>query len=320
MKNVLYLLAFLLISCNKQEKKNVENLTKENNIVLLEKDLDKLLSCDKFDIRSDYYQIPDYGCTYDSLTNKLGNANVIIIPKSSRFMTNKVEEECSDDIDCLNKVYVDISKLSIEEFKNNFDAVVFIINKEYLKNTPQLDQPFNPQMPYVINTYILKDNLWKEGAKYTVKNDDDLSKKRDWENKIIKDAITSANLNEVEGKLQTNEINKKWFGNYIAELSYGEIEGMNSSLTIQIKITKDSIIAKGEGYQMAFKDLLSAKENDNVLILNQLKNLDGYDTGSTMKPEFTLIEENGKYYVKSEWIDSEVITPQKKLGFEIVKQ
>ncbi|MGN7808911.1 hypothetical protein [Flavobacterium sp. 22076] len=57
---------------------------------------------------------------------------------------------------------------------------------------------------------------------------------------------------------------------------------------------------------------LSANNDGNKLIFNQLRNLEGNDLGSTMKPEFILIEQGGKYYIQSEWIDSEFINKKKQ--------
>ena len=66
--------------------------------------------------------------------------------------------------------------------------------------------------------------------------------------------------------------------------------------------------------------MLIASENNNELTLNHLKNLSGYKQGSNMKPEFILIEENGKYYIKSKWIDNDIVTKSEKLGYKIDKE
>lgn len=120
--------------------------------------------------------------------------------------------------------------------------------------------------------------------------------------------------------LEVSDIDKKWIGNYSVKLNYGETQGLYSGLTIKIMIKKDSILASGEGYQIGFKDLLSANNDGNKLIFNQLKNLEGNDLGSTMKPEFILIEQGGKYYIQSEWIDSEFVNKKNNLGYEIEKK
>jgi hypothetical protein len=39
-----------------------------------------------------------------------------------------------------------------------------------------------------------------------------------------------------------------------------------------------------------------------------------------MNPEFILIENKGKYFIKTKWIDNDIITKPKELGYEIIKQ
>jgi hypothetical protein len=323
MRNILYLVVFVFMSCNGQSKKLIDNNQKKksNLIQALEGELDNLLYCDKFDIREGYYQIPDNGCLYNVHKNSLGNANVVIIPKTELFQTTLIDSKCLDDIDCINKTYAKIFNLTVNEFKNNFDAVIFIENKKYLKKIPHLDTSYNPQIPFVIDAYILRDNYWNQSSKFEVNNEKDFNKIYNWEKKIINEKIREVTIKKIDQNTQqiNNSFNQKWIGDYFTKLSYGQIQGIYTNLLINIKITKDSIIASGEGNQISFKDLLSVKENNNKLILNQLKNLSGYDVGKTMNPEFTLIEDGGKYYIQSKWIDSEIITKPKKLGYEIKK-
>ncbi len=119
--------------------------------------------------------------------------------------------------------------------------------------------------------------------------------------------------------LDSGKMSQKWLGTYSAYFSYGEIGGLNVGWALTIEINSDSIKATGDGYQMGFIDLLTAKENKNELILNHLKNLYGYTLGVDMNPEFILIEKNGKYFIKSDWIDYDIKTKPKKLGYEIEK-
>jgi len=121
-------------------------------------------------------------------------------------------------------------------------------------------------------------------------------------------------------KLEKMKLSNKWIGKYSTYFSYGKIGGENAGWNLDIEISNDSIIANGEGYQIGFKDLLIAKEKDNQLILNHLKNLNGYKLGAKMNPEFVLIENKGKYFIKTKWIDSDIVTKPKELGYEIIKQ
>ncbi len=54
--------------------------------------------------------------------------------------------------------------------------------------------------------------------------------------------------------------------------------------------------------------MLTAKESDRKLLLNHVENLSGYNLGSKMIPEFILVEFDNKYFIRSKWIDSDIIT------------
>ena len=75
------------------------------------KELYKIFKYDEFSEREGYYQIPYYGCPYKG--NKLGNANVILIPKTKRFDTYAITSKCNDNEPCWEKVRQEISSLSI---------------------------------------------------------------------------------------------------------------------------------------------------------------------------------------------------------------
>ncbi|VFA43395.1 hypothetical protein [Chryseobacterium indologenes] len=134
---------------------------------------------------------------------------------------------------------------------------------------------------------------------------------------INADTVTSRQ--KTPSSLHTIAINKKWYGIYKVRLNYGEIGGMNAGWDLEINITGENSIASGNGYQIGFKDELTATEEGNKLILKHKKNLDGYTLGKNMDPEFILIEDNGNFYVQSEWIDSDIITKPQKDGFKIIK-
>ncbi len=108
-----------------------------------------------------------------------------------------------------------------------------------------------------------------------------------------------------------------WNGKYSAYFSYGDIAGQNAGWALEITITNNKITAKGEGFQMAFVDELSAKTSGSKLILTHLKNVSGYSRGKKMNPEFTLSNDHGKFYIQSEWIDSDVTNKPAALGYRI---
>ncbi|WBV51292.1 hypothetical protein [Chryseobacterium gambrini] len=118
----------------------------------------------------------------------------------------------------------------------------------------------------------------------------------------------------------TKSISKKWLGIYKARFNYGKIGGVNAGWDLEINVNKATITASGNGYQIGFMDELNAVEKDNKLVLNYKKNIDGLSLGENMNPEFIITEENGKYYIQSEWIDVDVLTKPKKNGYEIYKK
>lgn len=117
-----------------------------------------------------------------------------------------------------------------------------------------------------------------------------------------------------------NNIDKKWYGVYNTRFDYGKIGGMNAGWDLEININSEQIIVSGSGYQIGFKDEVTATQEGNKLILKYKKNLDGYTLGENMNPEFILTEDNGRFYVQSEWIDSDIITKPEVKGFKISKE
>jgi|GEM_PF-3746517 len=118
----------------------------------------------------------------------------------------------------------------------------------------------------------------------------------------------------------TKSISSKWYGIYKVWFDYGKIGGVNAGWELKINIDKAVITASGNGYQIGFTDQLEAVEEGNKLILRYKKNIDGYSLGENMNPEFLLIEDNGKYYIQSEWVDSDILTKAEKNGYKISKE
>ena len=94
----------------------------------------------------------------------------------------------------------------------------------------------------------------------------------------------------------------------------------NAGWNLRIEISNDAIKASGDGYQISFSDILTAKEDGNKLILTHYKNLSGYTLGDKMNPEIILTEDKENYFVTTKWIDKDIITKSTKLGFEISKE
>ena len=151
----------------------IENKNDTTNIN--RKELYKIFKYDEFSEREGYYQIPYYGCPYKG--NKLGNANVILIPKTNRFDTFIIASKCNGEEVCKDKIRKEIMSLSIEELNEHFNAVIFIIGKKYLKYTPHLETSYNPKYPYKEDAYVLENGKWSIRKTYTItsKNEQEIN-------------------------------------------------------------------------------------------------------------------------------------------------
>lgn len=147
----------------------VEN--KNDTIHINKKKLYKIFKCDEFYPRDGYYQIPYYGCPYEE--NELGNANVILIPKTNRFDTFIIASKCNGEEVCEDKIRKEIMSLSIEKLNQHFNAVVFIIPKKYLKYTPHLETSYNPKYPYKKDAYVLENGKWSIRKTYTITSENE---------------------------------------------------------------------------------------------------------------------------------------------------
>jgi len=132
-------------------------------------------------------------------------------------------------------------------------------------------------------------------------------------------ASTDSTQLAVQSAALVNENHADWNGKYVAYFSYGNIGGVNAGWELTINISSDSIVATGEGYQMYFKDALKAVPSGNKLALMHLKHLEGYQQGVKMKPEFTIVKDKGKFYVKSDWIGLDVLEKPKANGYLMEK-
>jgi len=220
-----------------------------------------------------------------------------------------------------NALTAKIQKIDKSKLSNEFDVWVFYTDKKYTKHVG-MDAPYNVLVPHVTDLYYLKSgkNNWEKQGSYNVNNDNDVQKEIEWRDEFINKATTESNQKVSATNTANSSVSKEWIGKYFAYFSYGDIAGQNAGWELDITITDGKITASGEGYQIAFLDELSATENGNQLKLSHLKNISGYKTGKNMSPEFTLIKDKGKFYVKSKWIDRDVVTKPSEQGYEIEKE
>lgn len=251
----------------------------------------------------------------DELFTKEGSSLFfIIIPKiGAKNWYTKQTENLKGEIYEVNKILTDKVK-NKKNISDEFDVWIFFTDKKYTEFVG-MDSPYNFKIPRIVDLYYLKsNNTWEKLESFKVLTEKDEVKENEWRQNYL-DKI----INESNNKTKLNKISDKWIGNYSIYFSYGKIGDQNAGWQLDIEITKDKITATGDGYQIGFTDLLIAKENGNELLLNHFKNLNGYNLGSKMNPEFVLIENKGKYFIKTKWIDSDIVTKPKELGYEILK-
>ncbi|WP_029268574.1 hypothetical protein [Flavobacterium sp. KJJ] len=304
---VIFLFSLQLVSCQQTSKKNqtikIDDKSVTNNFF---KQFNKiygdngLLETGNSDLKKGGFEI--------YLISKIGAKNWYnnVIKKQTYDSTIKV-----------------INQLSPQKISLDFDIWVFYTDKNYL--TELEDGSLGPKIPGIIELYYLKsgEKTWQKIESYSLKNDNDRIKSFTWKQTKLQDIIDQSNIKKNENKdfssLQKVKLSNKWIGKYNAYYSYGKIGGENAGWNLEIEISNDSIIVIGDGYQIGFTDLLIAKENGNELLLNHFKNLNGYNLGSKMNPEFVLIENKEKYFIKTKWIDHDIVPKPDILGYEIFK-
>jgi hypothetical protein len=297
----LILTSCTLVSCKSQDKESSlsELKNKINNY-----SFDNLLKCGDFTYEDGYFVTADYGCIYNPKEhNNLGNILIYYIAKNAIFLNTR-------------KSVKEINKMSIEELKREFNIYVFLIEKNYLNYNKTGDPMYYQNENYVEKLFTNNLNNWKliDSIKIQSLNENNLE--QEWRENFINHKVQKLKTND---SIIENNISQKWYGDYSVWLDYGNIGGQNAGYEIILEITKDSIKATGEGFQISFIDLLTAKEENNKLNLYHSRNLYGYKQGKYMNPEFVLIKDQENYYLKTQWISKDVRTKPKKLGYEIVK-
>ena len=312
----------LLTSC-KEKSIEVDKTTNKNSIT-------EILDTNKEVVELNFLEelqeicVEDDGVfkNCDELFSKNGSSLFfIIIPKAgAKNWFNKESENLKGEIFEINNKLIDkIKKIKKENLSKEFDIWLFYTDKKYTEYVG-MDSPYNYKTPRITDLYFLKSgkNDWQKLESFKINNDKDEIKENVWRTTFIDKIIKESNENNI--KSSNNILSSKWIGKYSTYFSYGKIGGDNAGWTLEIIINNNQIKAIGDGYQISFTDLLIANENNNKLILNHLKNISGYKQGANMNPEFILSEDNGKYYIKSKWIDSDIVTKSQLLGYEIDKE
>lgn len=253
-----------------------------------------------------------------------GYFSVHFIPKTKElqnYWTKEYFKQYYNDNDYIENENTIINKLLKNDKYELYNIFAYQIPKRYLKtNGPCSEESIFciPKSIAIIYLFDQQNKIWKK-----LKEVQDNKLPPYIENVFFISQFpeyfkSNQSLNINNSKIKNN-ISEKWYGNYSIWLDYGEIGGEKVGYAITIDITKDSIKATGDGFQIGFEDLLSVKEEGNKLILYHMKNLYGYKQGEDMNPKFIMIEDCNNYYITTPWINSDVITKPNKLGYNITK-
>lgn len=307
------LIAYSITSCQEKQKKINANSNASQNITIKNdetKNIDFLKNLKDLCVEDD-----GVFKNCDELFTKDGSSLFfIIIPKiGAKNWYDKQTKNLKGEIYEVNNILIERVKKS-KIISEDFDVWVFFTDKKYTEYVG-MDSPYNFKIPRITDLYFLNSsNDWVKFQSFKVLNEKDALKENNWRRDFIDKIIDESN-----SKIEVNKISEKWFGKYSTYLSYGKIGDQNAGWSLDLEITKEKITVTGEGYQIGFKDLLIAKENGNELLLIHAENLSGYKLGAKMNPEFILVEVNNKYFVKSKWIDDDIITKPEKNGYLIKK-
>jgi hypothetical protein len=244
-----------------------------------EKSLDNLLKCGDYSYMDGYFTVPDYGCIYQpNAINTLGNAEIYLVPKKRASEEFDVEKE-------ENK----ISKMSINNFKENFDIYIIIIDKKYLIHNDKMDVPYYPKYPYKQAIFKWKDGAWGKITTLSI-NKENNSEYKNWKTQflVIQEPSQKEEIGELKGDyFIKTKVSSVETGDPIEISFYFEFQASEAILSIG---TKNSLEAYCEGsYNVS-------KNNDGL----KLKYTgEGTCTSDEEESSFLIKKESNQYYIKS---------------------
>lgn len=247
----------------------------------------------------------DYGCLYSpEAGNKLGNVVTYLIPKDFLFFKKHAKYIKEGEYDSLEDY---VNNMNINDLKKTFDIYVFLIDKKYLKHTPELDSSYNVVGKYETDLYFFQNKINSWIKIDTHAGDEDvnwknnfLSKKTEGKRKVFLDSI--ANLKIDDSWYKDYSI---WLESYEAYYNYNYL----------VRVSKDSSYIT-ERY---LKDFLVPYQSKDTLFLffkeSQFKDLE-YNKNKHI-PEVAIVKVDTSYYVNSSVFDlkNSISNKPSKYGF-----
>lgn len=162
---LLVFLALLLWGCPKHTP-TITELPLTNEI---EQKLYNLISCARFDLdkraefeESGYYYVYN-ACPVDE--NPFGEVALFLYPKNEQFDLKVVQAAMyrGDEQKWVDVVFNPIKDMSPEQIAQNFNVLLVVVNKKYLKENHTLESGYDYKYPTKYITYSLKDGKWTKG-------------------------------------------------------------------------------------------------------------------------------------------------------------
>ncbi|MEO8236651.1 MAG: hypothetical protein ABI576_00985 [Flavobacterium sp.] len=281
---VTVLLIFFGSKENKQDSIKVEKKYIATNSVVGKTDysneaLDDLLKCGDYSYMDGYFTIADYGCIYQPSTiNKLGNAEVYLVPKKELKENLDIEKEESK-----------IGKMNINDLKKFFDVYILIIDKKYLTHNVNMDVAYYPNYPYKQIIYKYLDGIYKNILILDIKNEKD-SQYNDWKAKKLKNSNQSG-----------QDITSDLKGDYFIKTKVSSIETgdpIDVSFYFSFDVSNAVLsIAANNSLEAYCEGTYSISKNDDVLKLKYTG--EGTCTSDEDESTFLIKKETNQYYIKS---------------------
>lgn len=239
-----------------------------------------------------------------------GEAFFILIPKigAEKWYAINKNKYSGKGYEIDTKICKDLNKRGFKELSKDFNIWVLYTDIKYLKKKPKMDSPYSPKIPREINVYFYKDELkkWEIVDNFIIKNENDEGKENKWREGFI-DKIVKKSNESVSKSNNENQIPVKWQGTYQREFSDKFSDGTSSFWVYYFIINDDKIIFKADPEIPGGDYEYKALEKNNQLGL--------FDT-DTIKTDYTIKEEGGKYYIKGDSFENN----NKWLLFEKKKQ
>lgn len=170
---LLVFLALLLWGCPKHTP-TINDIPLNTQV---EQALYKTISCARFNlderakfVKCGYYYTHN-ACPVEK--NPFGKVEVYLYPKNEQFNLKMVQAAMYGDYEqeWVDVVFNPIKDMSPVQIAQNFNALLVVIDKKYLKSSTTTQSGYETTDPTQVITYSLKDSKWTKGTPIEISND-----------------------------------------------------------------------------------------------------------------------------------------------------